>query len=260
MIIFFLLDPFSIKRNVARSLNSQLVYEYVVERFRAAYRYFACPQRKGGNKSTADFKKKEKGKISNKKPGKSDCMATNCCILPGESTEKVNTERDQSAKYNEMELTSQRCIVDNDSMLVNELGLADHRQDSSSLSTAREGSELEQKPAEKQGDLTPSETSLKKELSQCNCTGSPDGAESAGIDCRSNLEMESSHQIVCNNLSATSCNCKATEAPSDFIDDDNLPSQELYYVFDKFILTSGKVGYDKQFVKHRGYCMTIDSF
>lgn len=231
-----------------------------MERFRAAYRYFACPQRKGGNKSTADFKKKEKGKISNKKPGKSDCMATNCCILPGESTEKVNTERDQSAKYNEMELTSQRCIVDNDSLLVNELGLADHGQDSSSLSTAGEGSELEQKPAEKQGDLTPSETSLKKELSQCNCTGSPDEAESAGIDCRSNLEMESSHQIVCNNLSATSCNCKATEAPSDFIDDDNLPSQELYYVFDKFILTSGKVGYDKQFVKHRGYCMTIDSF
>ncbi|XP_047377416.1 terminal uridylyltransferase 4 isoform X8 [Sciurus carolinensis] len=55
-------DPFSVKRNVARSLNSQLVYEYVVERFRAAYRYFACPQRKGGNKTTVDFKKKEKGK------------------------------------------------------------------------------------------------------------------------------------------------------------------------------------------------------
>lgn len=231
-----------------------------MERFRAAYRYFACPQRKGGNKSTVDFKKKEKGKLSSKKPVKSDCLATNCCIL-GESTEKVNTEKDQSAKSDEMELTSQRCIVDNDSLLVNELGLSDHGQDSSSLSTAREGSELEQKPAEKQGDLTPSETSLKKELSQCNCIGSLDGAESAGKDCRSNLEMESSHQIVCNNLSATSCNCKATEAPSDFIDDDdNLPSQELYYVFDKFILTSGKVGYGKQFVKLRGYCMTIDSF
>lgn len=233
-------DPFSVKRNVARSLNSQLVYEYVVERFRAAYRYFACPQRKGGNKSTVDFKKKEKGKLSNKKPVKSDCLPTNCCIL-GESTEKVNTEKDQSAKSDEMELTSQRRIVDNDSLLVNELGLADHGQDSSSLSTAREGSESEQKPAEKQGDLTPTETSLKKKLSQCNCIGSPDGAASAGIDCRSDLETESSHQTVCNNLSATSCNCKATEAPSDFIDDDdNLPSQELYYVFDKFILTSGK--------------------
>lgn len=210
-----------------------------MERFRAAYRYFACPQRKGGNKSTVDLKKKEKGKLSNKKPVKSDCSATNGCVL-GESTEKVNMERGQPLKHDEMEFTSQRCIVDNDRLLVNELGLADHGQDSSSLSTGSEGSELQQKSAEKQGDLTPSETSLKKELSQCHCTGTPDGAGSAGTDCRSNLEMESSHQIVCNNISATSCNCKATEVASDLIDDDNLPSQELYYVFDKFILTSGK--------------------
>lgn len=38
-------DPFSLKRNVARSLNSQMVFEYVQERFRAAYKYFAVPQR-----------------------------------------------------------------------------------------------------------------------------------------------------------------------------------------------------------------------
>ncbi|XP_055484688.1 terminal uridylyltransferase 4 isoform X8 [Psammomys obesus] len=233
-------DPFSVKRNVARSLNSQLVYEYVVERFRAAYRYFACPQRKDGSKSTVEFKKKEKGKINNKKPVKSDCMTTNCCVLLGENTEKVNTERGQPAKCDKKEFTSQRCIVDNDSLLVNELGVADHGQDSSSLSTASEGSELEQKSAEKQGDLTPSETSLKKGLSQCNCIGSPDGAESAGTGCRSNLATESSHEIVCDNTPATSCNCKATEVASDLIDDDNLPSQELHYVFDKFILTSGK--------------------
>ncbi|XP_040896194.1 terminal uridylyltransferase 4 [Toxotes jaculatrix] len=40
-------DPFALKRNVARSLNSQMVFEYIQERFRTAYRYFACPQRKG---------------------------------------------------------------------------------------------------------------------------------------------------------------------------------------------------------------------
>nr|XP_020023010.1 terminal uridylyltransferase 4 isoform X1 [Castor canadensis] len=233
-------DPFSVKRNVARSLNSQLVYEYVVERFRAAYRYFACPQRKGGNKSTVDFKKKEKGKISNKKPVKSDNMATSCCILLGESTEKKNTERGQPDKYDEMECTSQRCIIDNDSLLVNELGLTDHGQESSSVSTASEGSELEPKSVKKQSDLAPSETCLKKELSQCNYIGSSDPVESAGTDCRSNLQTESSHQIVCTDISATSCNCKASEVASDLNDDDNLPSQELYYVFDKFILTSGK--------------------
>uniref|UniRef100_A0A2K5L5W3 Terminal uridylyl transferase 4 n=1 Tax=Cercocebus atys TaxID=9531 RepID=A0A2K5L5W3_CERAT len=237
-----LLDPFSVKRNVARSLNSQLVYEYVVERFRAAYRYFACPQMKGGNKSTVDFKKREKGKISNKKPVKSNNMANNGCILLGETTEKINAEREQAVKYDELECTSQKCIIDNNNLLVNELDFADHGQDSSSLSTSN-SSELEPKLVKKQDDLAPSETCLKKELNQCNCidlSKSPDPDKSTGTDCRSNLETESSHQSVCTDTSATSCNCKATEDASDLNDDDNLPTQELYYVFDKFILTSGK--------------------
>ncbi|KAJ8274510.1 hypothetical protein COCON_G00091350 [Conger conger] len=41
-------DPFALKRNVARSLNSQMVFEYIQERFRTAYKYFACPQSKDG--------------------------------------------------------------------------------------------------------------------------------------------------------------------------------------------------------------------
>ncbi|XP_010589577.1 terminal uridylyltransferase 4 isoform X5 [Loxodonta africana] len=231
-------DPFSVKRNVARSLNSQLVYEYVVERFRAAYRYFACPQRKGGNKSAVDSKKKEKGKVSNKKPVKSDNMAANCCILLGERTEKINAERDQPDKCDEMERTSQHCITDSD--LVNEPNLAEHGQESSSLITT-EGSQLQPKSIKKQDDLAPSETCLKKGLSQCDCNEhkSPDPGESASTDCRSNLGTQSSHQIVCTDKSATSCNCKATEDSFD-LNDDNLLTEELYYVFDKFILTSGK--------------------
>ncbi|XP_068175709.1 terminal uridylyltransferase 4 isoform X2 [Antennarius striatus] len=43
-------DPFALKRNVARSLNSQMVFEYIQERFRMAYKYFACPQRRGARK------------------------------------------------------------------------------------------------------------------------------------------------------------------------------------------------------------------
>uniref|UniRef100_H0V4M5 RNA uridylyltransferase n=1 Tax=Cavia porcellus TaxID=10141 RepID=H0V4M5_CAVPO len=232
-------DPFSVKRNVARSLNSQLVYEYVVERFRAAYRYFACPQRKGENKSTVPFKKKDKGKISNKKPVKSDNVATSCSVLLGENTEKINTESGQSDKH-DTECTSQRCIVKNDHLLVNELDLADHGQESSSLSVANEGTELEPKSVKKIDGLVPLQTCFKKELGQCNCIGSADPDESAGTDCRSNLEIENSHRIMCIDTSATSCKCKATEVASDLNDDDNLPSQELYYVFDKFILTSGK--------------------
>ncbi|XP_052397285.1 terminal uridylyltransferase 4 isoform X1 [Carassius gibelio] len=41
-------DPFALKRNVARSLNSQMVFEYIQERFRTAYKYFACPQSRNG--------------------------------------------------------------------------------------------------------------------------------------------------------------------------------------------------------------------
>lgn len=46
LILFTFLDPFALKRNVARSLNSQMVFEYIQERLRAAYKYFACPQRR----------------------------------------------------------------------------------------------------------------------------------------------------------------------------------------------------------------------
>ncbi|NWV57458.1 TUT7 uridylyltransferase, partial [Daphoenositta chrysoptera] len=39
-------DPYSVKRNVARSLNSQLVYEYILHCLRATYKYFALPHKK----------------------------------------------------------------------------------------------------------------------------------------------------------------------------------------------------------------------
>ncbi|XP_037979959.1 terminal uridylyltransferase 7 isoform X2 [Motacilla alba alba] len=39
-------DPYSVKRNVARTLNSQLVYVYVLHCLRATYKYFALPQKK----------------------------------------------------------------------------------------------------------------------------------------------------------------------------------------------------------------------
>ncbi|KFQ69740.1 Terminal uridylyltransferase 7, partial [Phaethon lepturus] len=44
-------DPYSVKRNVARTLNSQLVYEYILHCLRATYRYFALPQKKSAKLS-----------------------------------------------------------------------------------------------------------------------------------------------------------------------------------------------------------------
>ncbi|XP_061154095.1 terminal uridylyltransferase 4 isoform X1 [Syngnathus typhle] len=57
-------DPFALKRNVARSLNSQLVFEYIQERFRTAYKYFARPQNKGAveHESTVTGKQGSKKK------------------------------------------------------------------------------------------------------------------------------------------------------------------------------------------------------
>lgn len=47
-------DPFALKRNVARSLNSQMVFEYIQERLRTAYRYFARPQSRNGHAPERD--------------------------------------------------------------------------------------------------------------------------------------------------------------------------------------------------------------
>ncbi|XP_008935477.1 PREDICTED: terminal uridylyltransferase 7, partial [Merops nubicus] len=44
-------DPYSVKRNVARTLNSQLVYEYILHCLRATYKYFALPHKKSAKQS-----------------------------------------------------------------------------------------------------------------------------------------------------------------------------------------------------------------
>ncbi|XP_042369285.1 terminal uridylyltransferase 4 [Plectropomus leopardus] len=60
-------DPFALKRNVARSLNSQMVFEYIQERFRTAYKYFACPQRRGTGRCQRSKKAAKQGETVEKK-------------------------------------------------------------------------------------------------------------------------------------------------------------------------------------------------
>ncbi|NWI12674.1 TUT7 uridylyltransferase, partial [Crypturellus soui] len=55
-------DPYSVKRNVARSLNSQLVYDYILHCLRATYKYFALPHKKN-----TKFSKKKSPNISGEK-------------------------------------------------------------------------------------------------------------------------------------------------------------------------------------------------
>ncbi|KAM4629544.1 terminal uridylyltransferase 4 [Polymixia lowei] len=64
-------DPFALKRNVARSLNSQMVFEYIQERFRTAYKYFACPQIRGSG-GRQRFKKAGKHDARPERPEKQE--------------------------------------------------------------------------------------------------------------------------------------------------------------------------------------------
>ncbi|XP_049651639.1 terminal uridylyltransferase 7 isoform X3 [Accipiter gentilis] len=56
-------DPYSVKRNVARTLNSQLVYEYILHCLRATYKYFALP-----HKRSAKLSKKTSPNATEEKP------------------------------------------------------------------------------------------------------------------------------------------------------------------------------------------------
>uniref|UniRef100_UPI00398E38BB terminal uridylyltransferase 7-like n=1 Tax=Pristiophorus japonicus TaxID=55135 RepID=UPI00398E38BB len=55
-------DPYSVKRNVARTLNSQMVYDYIIHCLRATYKYFALPKYK-----SAKFNKKDNEKVDSKR-------------------------------------------------------------------------------------------------------------------------------------------------------------------------------------------------
>ncbi|XP_026721926.1 terminal uridylyltransferase 7 isoform X2 [Athene cunicularia] len=48
-------DPYSVRRNVARTLNSQLVYEYILHCLRATYKYFALPQKRSAKLRKKSF-------------------------------------------------------------------------------------------------------------------------------------------------------------------------------------------------------------
>uniref|UniRef100_G1NFB3 polynucleotide adenylyltransferase n=1 Tax=Meleagris gallopavo TaxID=9103 RepID=G1NFB3_MELGA len=213
-------DPFALKRNVARSLNSQMVFEYILERFRTAYKYFACPQSKDGIKSKTDTRKKEKGKINNKKSTRSEESITNCCLPQGDKiVDKQNTGSARTILENELESLS---LISN------------------------ECCELKQKSLKERDDLDISEVCLTEgELSHhCNCSehqsyDTNSSNEFSDAESRQSLVMESS-QNKCTGTPATSHNCKAMVEAHDLKDEGRLSTEEMHYVFDKFILTSGK--------------------
>ncbi|CAI9571951.1 unnamed protein product [Staurois parvus] len=153
-------DPFALKRNVARSLNSQMVYEYILERFRAAYRYFACPQSKEENKSKVDDEKREKS-----------------------TGQDISTSEDQ---------------VDNE---------------------------------------TDQTSALLEDKGSKNCNGQ----NSTTIkDLHDTTEVKCASDAVSSLDESCSDGCTSATSHRHMKNEGSLSEDELYYVFDKLILTSGK--------------------
>ncbi|OPJ77082.1 terminal uridylyltransferase 4 [Patagioenas fasciata monilis] len=158
-------DPFALKRNVARSLNSQMVFEYILERFRTAYKYFACPQRE---------------KVVDKRNIGSGCN------IPENELECTEV----------VEAVAKRCTSKNvDSSLLSTLDSSNDEDKEAALSLiSHECCELS---------------------CHCNCN------EHQPYDTNSSNEFSD----------AESRQSLITESPQ---------KKEMHYVFDKFILTSGK--------------------
>lgn len=84
------LDPFALKRNVARSLNSQMVFEYIQERFRTAYKYFACPQKKGtGGRQTKKKARAQGVKLEEAEKKEPSCTNKDENNVKGEKSQSV---------------------------------------------------------------------------------------------------------------------------------------------------------------------------
>ncbi|KAJ7396120.1 hypothetical protein BTVI_148281 [Pitangus sulphuratus] len=167
-------DPFALKRNVARSLNSQMVFEYILERFRTAYKYFACPQSKDGIKSKPDTKKKEKGKINNKKSTRSEEPVANCCLPQEENVvDKQNIGSGCNVPENEVECNqvveavAKSCTSkDVDSLLLPALDSSYDEDKEEALSLiSNECCELKQKSPPERDDLEISVSVTEDELS-----------------------------------------------------------------------------------------------
>nr|XP_033771993.1 terminal uridylyltransferase 4 isoform X2 [Geotrypetes seraphini] len=243
-------DPFALKRNVARCLNSQMVFEYILERFKTAYKYFACPQTKSGNKSKPDIRKKEKTKLDIKKTSKSDDNVTEDCLVKVENTcGKENTENGhgtsvcERVECNELECTSSQWNdKQTDSLVISNLDVGSSDTDGLEIMplTSHGFCEGEQKAPQTGGNVETSGMEEKPSHSY-NKHSSLDSKASESAVNGPSLELLYSQKDSSACSPATSHYHKVTEEAQDLQDEENFSDEELHYVFDELILTSGKL-------------------
>ncbi|KAG9466915.1 hypothetical protein GDO78_015896, partial [Eleutherodactylus coqui] len=215
-------NPFALKRNVARSLNSQMVYEYILERFRAAYRYFACPQRNERNKSKAGIRKR--GKSTSDKSG--DPVA-NGSLQDAESDEgDMESDDLETMGCNSSDCASEKDSIErlhvSDEETVHSSSSQDHL-DLSGLSETDQTSE----------DLGNTESGKYNRRDSPGVTDDEDDDDTTEGKCASEAACSSQNEPdKC--AYATSCHHESLK------NEGNFNEEELHYVFDKLILTSGK--------------------
>ncbi|XP_028443137.1 terminal uridylyltransferase 4 isoform X1 [Perca flavescens] len=196
-------DPFALKRNVARSLNSQMVFEYIQERFRTAYKYFACPQRRGtggrqrgkkAGKQRARLQKVDKKKEEDDGTGEGSPCAPRGHRGFKEDEEPDSDDEDGSDSFRKKdEKTLDASLMD---MVLNE-GNTPSFSPNGLLDSDKEGEEEEEEEEEEEDDEDDDDDNEEEEEEE---------------------EVESSVSDK----------------------DGPVPSEDLHYVFDKMIFTGGK--------------------
>ncbi|KAM3915307.1 terminal uridylyltransferase 4 isoform 1-T2 [Leptodactylus fuscus] len=207
-------DPFALKRNVARSLNSQMVYEYILERFRAAYRYFACPQRNEKNKPKADVRKRGRSR--------EDDMA-NGGLQDGESDGgEVESNASETVRCNSSDGVSEKDSMEGLHVSDEEAGHSSSSQDQSHLDLPCL-SETEQTPEALGG------TYYRRD--------SPTLTDDDDDD---TTEGKCASKVACSSQNGPDQCTSSTSLHHETLKNEGIAEDELHYVFDKLILTSGK--------------------
>ncbi|RXN00683.1 Terminal uridylyltransferase 4 [Acipenser ruthenus] len=219
-------DPYALKRNVARSLNSQMVFEYIQERFRTAYRYFASPQSKH---STSRGRRQGKRAVRRGGKAREDSRGEEGEALIDTEGEEGDTEEDEAEGGSDDNCAPVGPI----STGMGGLSLRDSEEDQGdfALQTADRIKPTPAACACKRGERErSSERSLRVD--------SP--GERLGEECEScrgrcrdcSASSTSKKESVENGVSENEK--KKRRQPED------IPPEDLYYVFDKTVLTGGK--------------------
>ncbi|CAN9500836.1 unnamed protein product [Ophioblennius macclurei] len=237
-------DPFSLKRNVARSLNSQMVFEYLQDRLRAAYRYFARPQRPGtrtritenaessGNQEVNPAQSSENSEVilaesSGNQEARTPELSENQEIMFAESSENQEVIFEERLGNQETRLDENQEVRSHESLQNNEVN------QEVSLAEPSLNQEVQSLELSQSQEIRTLRSLTKKEVNQE--VKPAESLENQQVRPCKNQELrlpESSENQKVNQEVRLPKASENQEVPSE--------NQEVKYVFDKLILTGGK--------------------